>query len=92
VGRAKGWIRASPGPTQSRSWCWLGGVRRREVGIVGVMRRPLQCVSEGADASGAPTTYATKPKIIRNFRLPRYRYEVDKSVFRSGNSIHRNVR
>jgi len=60
--------------------------------MVGVMRWPSLCVSEGADVSGAPTTYATKPGILKNIRLPRYRFEIDKSVYRSGNSIHHNIR
>jgi len=32
--------------------------------MVGVMRWPLHCVDEGADASGALTSYATKSEIL----------------------------
>jgi len=90
-GEAKGWIQACPGQTQPRSWCLLGGLKRREVGMVGVTRWSLHYVDEGADASGALTTYATKSEKLWNVRLPRYRNKIDKSVFRLGKSIHRNI-
>jgi len=86
-------VQASPGRVRSRLWRSLGGVPRRAVRTAGVKWWPLQSVTEGANASGASSTHPKTSQLLRKLRVPRSRYEIGKSVYRSGNGIqNRNVR
>jgi len=77
------------GRGRGAGWVVCGGEQLVRAGHVVAV---AACERERANASGAATTHL-KNRVTTTLKIPGYRYEIGKLVYRSGNGIqNRNVR